>query len=106
MMPVKALVRALGQIVYEWYPAKNEVRWGGDYARILGYDRKAMGTSTRSWTDRVHPEDLARVMAEVEGCTRQRRFYDLEYRFRRSDGTFENSLLRKCGPAGAIRASG
>lgn len=87
-MSVKALVQALGQIVYEWYPGKDELRWGGDYARILGYDQHAMGANTQSWTDRVHPEDLARVMAEVEGCTKQRRFYDLEYRFRRSDGNY------------------
>ena len=87
-MRIKALVQALGQIVYEWHPAKDELRWGGDYARILGYDKRAMGANTRSWTDRVHPEDLSRVMAEVEGCTQQRRFYDLEYRFRRSDGSY------------------
>src|SRR5688572_19817544 len=88
MMSVNALVQALGQIVYDWHPARDELRWAGDYARILGYDERAMGATTRSWTDRVHPEDLSRVMAEVEACTQQRRFYDLEYRFRRSDGSY------------------
>ena len=87
-MSVDALVQALGQIVYEWHPARDELRWGGDFARILGYDERAMGVDTRSWTARVHPDDLARVMAEVEACKQQRRFYDLEYRFRRSDGSY------------------
>ena len=88
MVSLDALVQALGQIVYDWRPASDELSWGGDYARILGYDERAMGNTTSSWTDRVHPDDLARVMAEVEACTRQQRFYDLEYRFRRSDGAY------------------
>jgi len=88
MMSVDALVQALGQIVYDWHPARDELRWGGDYARILGYDERTMGTTTRSWTERVHPEDVSSVMQEVEACTRERRFYDLEYRFRRSDGSY------------------
>lgn len=87
-MSVDALIQALGQIVYDWHPARDRLRWAGDYARILGYDERAMGATTRSWTDRVHPEDLSRVMAEVQACTQQRRFYDLEYRFRRSDGSY------------------
>jgi two-component system sensor histidine kinase UhpB len=86
---IDVLIQALGQIVYDWRPASDELRWGGDYTRILGYDERAMGTTTSSWTDRVHPDDLAPVMREVEACTQQRRFYDLEYRFRRSDGAYQ-----------------
>jgi two-component system, NarL family, sensor histidine kinase UhpB len=88
MISVDALVQALGQIVYSWSPGSGELRWGGDYVRILGYDERSMGATTESWTARVHPDDLARVLHEVEACTRERRFYDLEYRFRRADGGY------------------
>ena len=87
-MRADSLVRALGQIVYDWHPADQQLRWDGDYQRILGYDERAMGTTTQSWTERVHPDDLARVLREVEDCTRERRYYDLEYRFRHADGRY------------------
>src|SRR5688572_30448477 len=88
MISVATLVQALGQIVYDWRPGSGELFWSGDYTRILGYDETEMGRTTRSWTERVHPDDLDRVLCEVEDCTRERRFYDLEYRFRRSDGLY------------------
>jgi two-component system sensor histidine kinase UhpB len=88
MIRVDALIQALGQIVYDWRPATGELRWAGDYTRILGYDEQEMGSSTESWTRRVHPEDLESVMREVQDCTRERRFYDLEYRYRRRDGIY------------------
>jgi two-component system, NarL family, sensor histidine kinase UhpB len=88
MIRVNALIQALGQIVYDWQPATGKLRWAGDYTRILGYDGQEMGGSTESWTSRVHPDDLGGVLHEVEDCTHERRFYDLEYRFRRRDGGY------------------
>lgn len=87
-MRADTLIRALGQIVYDWHPTGGQLRWDGDYLRILGYDERAMGTTTQSWTERVHPDDLPRVLHELEDCTRERRYYDLEYRFRHADGRY------------------
>ena len=87
-MRADILIQALGQIVYDWIPADERVIWGGDYRRILGYDERAIGTTTESWTGRVYPDDLAPVMREVDDCTRERRYYDLEYRFRHADGRY------------------
>jgi two-component system, NarL family, sensor histidine kinase UhpB len=87
-MHAQTLIQALGQIVYDWHPGTRELRWDGDFTRLLGYDAGEMGNSTESWTERVHPDDLARVLREVEDCTRERRYYDLEYRFRRRDGSY------------------
>ena len=87
-MRAETLIDALGQIVYDWHPGSGVLRWGGDYARILGYDASSMGRNTQSWTDRVHPDDLAGVLREVEDCTREQRFYDLEYRYRHADGSY------------------
>jgi two-component system sensor histidine kinase UhpB len=83
-----AIVRALGQIAYEWRPATNELHWDGDYTHRLGYNAAEMGQDTASWTSRVHPDDLDAVLAEVEASSRERRCYDLEYRFRHRDGRF------------------
>lgn len=39
----QALVRALGEIVYEWSLDRNDVLWNGDFERILGYSAAEMG---------------------------------------------------------------
>lgn len=88
MVSVDVLIRALGQIVYDWRPGSGELRWSGDYTRILGYAEREMGATTQSWIERVHPDDLDEVLREVQDCTRERRFYELEYRFRRRDGRY------------------
>jgi len=84
----EALVQASAEIIYDWRPPIDELKWEGDCRRILGYTPAEMGADTASWTSRVHPDDLDRVLREVEDCTRERRPYDLEYRFRRSDDSY------------------
>lgn len=84
----QALVDALGQIVYDWRPRTDELFWDGDYTKVLGYSSEEIGTTTESWTGRVHPDDLETVLAEVERATRERCTYDLEYRFRHRNGSY------------------
>ena len=83
-----ALIKALGGIVYDWRPKAGVLRWVGDFTQILGYSAAEMGSGTASWTTRVHPEDLPRVLAEVESAHDERRLYDLEYRFLHRDGHY------------------
>jgi diguanylate cyclase (GGDEF)-like protein/PAS domain S-box-containing protein len=83
-----AIIEALGEIVYDWRPRRNELHWEGDMAGILGYAPGEAGNTTDSWTSRVHPEDLQRVLDEVEQARRAGRHYDLEYRFRHKDGHY------------------
>ena len=63
MLSIEPLIQALGQIVYDWHPGSGELRWGGDFTRILGYDQARMGATTESWTDRVHPDIAVRRIA-------------------------------------------
>ena len=84
----QGLVQALGEIIYDWRPQADALAWEGDYERILGYPAAEMGTDTASWTSRVHPHDLRAVLTEVETAKRERRRYDLEYRFRHRDGRY------------------
>jgi len=83
-----SLVKALGEIVYDWIVPTDELFWGGEFTNVLGYSEEEMGKDTKSWTDRVHPEDLGRVLNEVENAVKQQRLYDLEYRFRNRDGSY------------------
>ncbi|MFH1684053.1 MAG: PAS domain-containing protein [Candidatus Margulisiibacteriota bacterium] len=84
----ESLVEALGEIVYDHILPKDEVIWGGEYERVLGYDKEQMGNDGRSWTDKVHPQDLAAVLKEFDAAAKGRRLYDLEYRFKCRDGSY------------------
>ena len=54
---------------------------------LLGYEPGAYLEGPSFWTDRVHPDDLPRVLAEYERLFDSGRL-GVEYRFRRSDGSY------------------
>src|SRR3989449_2816817 len=69
---------------------------------MMGYDVQA-AMDPGWWLARLHPEDRARVLAEVPALFTQDRL-TLEYRFRHADGTYrwvrdEARLLRDAGGA-------
>lgn len=90
----QALVQALGEIVYEWFPSRGEVRWEGDYGRILGYSADEMGDTTAVWQEKIHPDDLAFVKQAVDAAHSRRRNLEIEYRFLQKDGTYRWMLDR------------
>jgi len=55
--------------------------------RLFGYAAREYLEDPNFWRERVHPEDLARVEAEI-GDLFQEGKHAIEYRFRRKDGTY------------------
>jgi len=47
-----------------------------------------MGNNGKVRRQRIHPEDFVRVREEMENAWSQRRMFDLEYRFQKSDGQY------------------
>jgi PAS domain S-box-containing protein len=84
----QSLVAALGEIVYEWFPASDEVRWEGDYGRILGYSVEEMGNTAAKWQGKIHPDDQTRVQQAVDRATKERQNLEIEYRFLKRDGSY------------------
>jgi PAS domain S-box-containing protein len=62
------------------------VLWSATHLHMLGYEA-ATGRETgiEVWTDRVHPDDRARVEKAREQALRDRSAYAVEYRVRRAD---------------------
>ncbi|MCB0224326.1 MAG: PAS domain S-box protein [Anaerolineae bacterium] len=85
----QALVKALGEIVYDWQAKQNEADWAGDYERILGYSAEEIGHDTESWISRIHPDDLNRALQEIDAAGQENRPYSQEYRFRQRDGSYK-----------------
>lgn len=54
--------------------------WSRRHAIMLGCEPDNGAVSLQTWKDRVHPNDLQRVMAAVEWAKRERRLFAVEHR--------------------------
>jgi len=84
----EAVIRASGNLLYEYDPEKGGVLWDGDTVGVLGTRRDHIATIGQ-WVERVHPEDRMRL----KGLRRRLASGEiahaaLEYRFRRDDGEY------------------
>jgi signal transduction histidine kinase/CheY-like chemotaxis protein/integral membrane sensor domain MASE1 len=84
----EAVIRASGNLLYEFDPTQGGVLWDGDTVAVLGTRREHIDT-IQKWVDRVHPDDRIRL----KGLRRMLATGDLahvalEYRFRRDDGEY------------------
>ena len=84
----EAVIRASGNLLYEFNPNDGTVVWDGDTMSVLGVPPQAIAT-TKQWLDRVHPDDRIRL----KGLRRQLlggelAHISMEYRFRKQDGEY------------------
>lgn len=83
----EAVVRASGHLLYDWNPRTNEVLFGGDIERTLGYALSEMTGGLKQWENFVHPEDLPAFRAECARVVATQKPFKLEYRVRHRNGT-------------------
>ena len=81
-------VRASGQVLYDWDATTNDVVYGGDYQRILGYSAADLVGGLSRFMELVHPEDRAAVSAEIRRVLATKEPYRQEYRMRTKDGPY------------------
>jgi len=71
---------------------KNAFWWSQQFRRLLGYESEAEFPNVlESWTSKLHPEDLDRVVGAFTAHLTDRTGrtpYDVEYRLRCKDGSF------------------
>jgi diguanylate cyclase (GGDEF)-like protein/PAS domain S-box-containing protein len=65
--------RAANDGLWDWKIKTQEIYYSPRWKSMLGYDDEEIGNSPDEWFNRIHPEDLQRVQAElaahVEGAT-------------------------------------
>jgi hypothetical protein len=83
----EAVVRASGHLLYDWNPRTNEVLFGGDLERSLGYALSEMTGGLAQWEKLVHPEDLPTFRGECARVLTSRKPFNLEYRVLHRDGS-------------------
>jgi two-component system cell cycle sensor histidine kinase/response regulator CckA len=83
----EAFVRALGEIVYDHDVLTRQIQWAGDTIKCIGWSQAELGSETQGWTERVHPDDLARVRSQFDTLSIEPLFTS-EYRFRHKAGHY------------------
>lgn len=84
----ESFVLTLGEIMYDYNVPKDFIKWNGACEQVLGCRLEEMGTSREDWLAKIHPDDYEIVTQEVEGAQREKRLFDLEYRFQGRDGNY------------------
>lgn len=103
------IVKASGQIIYDYEIATGNIQWSGSTYEELGYASDQMG-DINAWVELIHPEDRADSFRKLAEAKRSMTSYDVYYRFRHKEGNYINVHDRGffvSGPDGkAIRMLG
>ena len=84
----EAVIRASGNLLYEFDPAGGDVLWGGDTHAVLGVSPENISTVGK-WMAHVHPDDRIRLKGLRQMLTSgELSHLAIEYRFRRDDGEY------------------
>ena len=91
----KFALEGAGDGVWDRNIQTDEVLYSKRYKEMLGYADDEFANRRDEWEARIHPEDKARVMAELQAYLEGRSpAYSAEYRMRCKDGSWKWILTR------------
>ncbi len=99
-------VEASGNILYEWDVEKDNVIFGGDLEKVLGYSTESMTGRIDRWISLIHPDESDKVAALLLGLENKDRSLRMEYRMKHKDGYYidvEDSGIFICNEEGVAR---
>lgn len=85
----KLVARATNDAIWDWNLLTNEV-WRNENFQVMSKcEAHEIGNDLASWTSRIHPDDLTRVVDGIHRLIKSGgAIWTDEYRFRRGDGTY------------------
>jgi diguanylate cyclase (GGDEF)-like protein/PAS domain S-box-containing protein len=82
-------VRGANDGLWDWNLATNEVFYSVRWKSMLGYGEAEIAGDPEAWLSRVHPDDVARVKADLAAHRDDRSsHFENEHRLRHRDGTY------------------
>lgn len=78
-----------GALVYDYNVIEDSMWRSNSLTRVLGWDVKDIAPDLRSWRNRMHPHDAAKLAAaEAERRRDGHNSYTIEYRIRHKNGSY------------------
>jgi len=88
-------VRGANDGIWDWNLTANQFYTSDRWQAMLGYDANELSGTADDWLNRIHPDDLARVKADIaahiEGATP---YLESEHRLQCKDGSYRWFLAR------------
>jgi PAS domain S-box-containing protein len=85
----RMVARATADAIWDWDLTTDSVWWSEGLHSLFGHPLDTLEPDSRSWTNRIHPDDCNSVLAGVHAVLDSSAdAWDDEYRFRRYDGSY------------------
>jgi PAS domain S-box-containing protein len=85
----KFAIEGSGDGVWDWDIPNNTVLLSPRWKSMLGYTEDEIGTALSEWTSRLHPEDHAKLMAELQkNLDGKSSLFSSQHRVRCKDGSY------------------
>ncbi|MEQ8233028.1 MAG: PAS domain S-box protein [Gammaproteobacteria bacterium] len=85
----RRLTQATLDAAWDWDIATDAMWWGEGLGTVFGYTAEATHGSIAFWREHLHPDDRARVLANLDALlASDAHDWEQRYRFRRSDGSY------------------
>src|ERR1035437_3129380 len=86
----KLVARVVSDGIWDWDLVTNKLWWSEGFMTTFGYVASEIEPGIESFENRIHPEDLRRVMDGIhQSIDSGAKSWKAEYRFRRKDGGSE-----------------
>ncbi|REL33088.1 PAS domain S-box protein [Rhodohalobacter sp. SW132] len=92
---LKKVVSVATDLIYNLNWESGELSWGDELTNVLGYPNTEKFVNYDWWLDKIHPDDLKRVIHDVELTVEgESRKMKLVYRIRTFDGSYKYVMNR------------
>ena len=91
----RLVAQATADTIWDWNLVNDEVWWNAGMQTIFGYEPEELEPDSRSWSSRIHPEDLIETLGSIHDVIEgSEHAWEAQYRFRRKDGNYARVLDR------------
>ncbi|MGK4569071.1 PAS domain-containing sensor histidine kinase [Flavobacterium sp. 3HN19-14] len=89
------VAKATSDTIWDWKITANEFTWNKGIQEVYGYNPEDVGTNSKWWFDRIHPEDTIKMSVKLYSFLEQKtQKWQDEYRFKCKDGSYKYVLDR------------
>lgn len=87
--------QATNDAVWDWEFTQNTLWWNDRFTTLFGYPREELEPGPESWTLRIHPDEVQKVVDDIHHVIDgSEQYWSAEYRFRRRDGSYADIFDR------------